>query len=362
MSSIREMPPRPVNKCPHPVSAGPGRELIKNVARLSSSPIALAALAMCVSCTGPPDVVAIREVAASQPIDPTLLTLSGDLEVYDPSAVFDGEQYWLVSTGAGMPLRTSADLQHFELLGDAVEGLPSWAADEVPEANHFWSPDVAYFGGRYHLYYALAGGGTRQACIGHASSTELGLVGTWIDDGAPLICSQADSDWHAIDPSVLVDDDGKPWLLVGSVVLNLVELDASGGRTDADPVPIAARPADGVLQASAIARHGDFYYVFGAFDLCCRGADSTRSIRVGRSESLLGPYLDRSGIPLLEGGGTVLLEGGERWRGPGSNDVLQVGDQSYSVYFAYDADSGGQVSLRISTLSWDDGWPRSAGP
>lgn len=292
------------------------------------------------------------------------LSLSGDLELFDPSAIFDGERYWVVSTGAGMPIRASTDLKQFELLGDAVPGLPTWAADHVPKATHFWSPDVAYFGGRYHLYYALAGGGGQLACIGHATASKLGSVGSWTDDGAPVICTQQEDDWFAIDPSVLVDDDEKAWLLAGSSPgLKLIELEASGGRTAAEPTPIAARPDGGVIQASAITRHGGYYYVFASFDLCCRGADSTRSIRFGRSSTLFGPYLDRDGTSLLDGGGSVLLEGGPRWKGPGSNDVLQQGDQSYSFYFAYDADNDGKTSLRLSTLAWDEeGWPRSAGP
>lgn len=326
--------------------------------------VVLGSGAAALGCTGSPDVVAteIVEAAASEP---TLFSLSGDLEVYDPSAIFDGERYWIVSTGTRMPVRVSTDLEEVTLLGDAVEGLPAWAADYVPQAGHFWSPDVAHFGGRYHLYYALAGGGARLACVGHASSTKLGIVGTWTDDGAPLICTEQDSDWFAIDPSVLVDDDGKAWLLLGSsgTGLKLVELNAAGERTGAQPTPIAARPDGGVIQASAITRHAGFYYVFAAFDLCCRGADSTRSIRFGRSGTLLGPYLDRDGRPLLEGGGSVLLEGSLRWKGPGSNDVLQAAGQNLSFYFAYDADNGGEVSLRLSTLTWDDeGWPRSSGP
>jgi arabinan endo-1,5-alpha-L-arabinosidase len=327
--------------------------------------LGLAGLATCLSCAGPPDVVAHRESTDSKPAEPTLFSLTGALELFDPSALFDGERYWIVSTGTGMPVRVSTDLRQFDLLGDAVPGLPAWAAEHVPKATHFWSPDVAYFGGGYHLYYALAGGGTNQACIGHATSSKLGTVGSWTDDGVPLICTEANSDWFAIDPSVLVDDDGKTWLLLGSsgTGLKLLELDTAGSRTEAEPTPVAARPDGGVIQASAITRHADFYYVFAAFDLCCRGVDSTRSIRFGRSNALLGPYLDREGAPLLDGGGSVLLQSAARWKGPGSNDVLQVGDQHYSFYFAYDADNGGKTSLRLSTLTWDDdGWPRSAGP
>ena len=45
------------------------------------------------------------------------------------------------------------------------------------------------------------------------------------------------------------------------------------------------------------------------------------------------------------------------------DDEDGTGGKTYSFYFAYDADNGGQVSLRLSTLTWDDdGWPRSAGP
>lgn len=329
---------------------------------------ALGALLACLSCTGQPDVVATQEVMVTEPVepaDPTQLSLRGDLVLFDPSAIFDGERYWIISTGAGMPVRTSTDLENIELVGDAVEGLPAWAADEVPKATHFWSPDWASFGGRYHLYYALAGGGTNQACIGHASASELGLVGTWTDDGVPLICTPADSDWHGIDPSVLVDDDGKAWLLIGSAGtgLRILELDATGARTAEEPVIVAARPEGGVIQASTLTKHGEFYYIFASFDLCCKGVESTRSIRFGRSSTLLGPYVDKEGTPLLEGGGSVLLQGGTRWKGPGSNDVLYVGQQSYSFYFAYDAENGGKTSLRLSTLTWDsDGWPRSAGP
>lgn len=330
----------------------------------SAAALALGALVACTGCTGQPDVVATQEVVAAEPQEPTQLPLSGDLELYDPSVIADGEGYWLVSTGSGMPVR-STDLREVELLGDAVEGLPAWAAEYVPKAVHYWSPDVAYFAGRYHLYYALAGGGTNQACIGHASASKLGLIGAWMDDGAPLICTPADSDWHAIDPSVFVEGDGAAWLLIGSAGtgLRLLELDADGARTEAPPTIVAARPDGGVIQASTLTRHGEFYYIFASFDLCCRGVDSTRSIRFGRSSSRLGPYFDRDGTPLLEGGGSVLLEAGPRWKGPGSNDVVYRGEESYSFYFAYDADNAGRTSLRLSTLTWDeDGWPRSAGP
>lgn len=326
----------------------------------------MAAVAASWGCSAEPDIVAIRDTTISAPAEPQQLPLSGDLSLFDPSAIFDSERYWVVSTGAGMPVRVSADLTDFELLGNAVAGLPEWAAVEVPAAGNYWSPDIAFFGGRYHLYYALASNTPRQACIGHATAAQLGIgADVWTDDGAPLVCTQQESDWFAIDPSVLVDEDGSVWLLIGSAGtgLKLFALEPSGELSAAEPTVVAARPDEGILQASAITRKGDFYYLFTSFDVCCRGADSNRSIRYGRSRSKWGPYVDRTGAPLLEGGGSTLLESASRWRGPGSNDVLHRGDRSYSFYFAYDAENEGRTSLRISTLVWDaDGWPRSAGP
>ena len=140
----------------------------------------------------------------------------------------------------------------------------------MPDGQKFWSPDVAYFGGRFHLYYAIANSIDHEACIGHATSAAMGLVGSWTDDGAPLICSAVDDDWWAIDPSVFVEGD-KASLLIGSsgTGLRLLELDTAGARTARAPTIVAARPDGGTLQASAITYHDGYYYVFGSFDICC---------------------------------------------------------------------------------------------
>ena len=84
---------------------------------------------------------------------------------------------------------------------------------------------------------------------------------------------------------------------------------------------------------------------------------------VGRAASVQGPYVDRGGTALLAGGGTLLLESNERWRGPGSNAVIAREGKTYNVYHAYDADDAGKAKLRIAELVWDEaGWPVSGGP
>jgi arabinan endo-1,5-alpha-L-arabinosidase len=144
----------------------------------------------------------------------------------------------------------------------------------------------------------------------------------------------------------------------------MVKLTPSGERADKELHALAARPdARGALEAPFIVRRCGFYYLFASFDACCRGADSTYKIAVGRSASITGPYVDKEGTPMMSGGGTIVVEGGSRWRGPGHNAVLFSGDRAYNVYHAYDAESNGAPTLRISELVWDsEGFPRSGGP
>ena len=61
---------------------------------------------------------------------------------------------------------------------------------------------------------------------------------------------------------------------------------------------------------------------------------------------------------MMEDGGTLVLKGGTRWRGPGHCAILQDKGGERLVYHAYDAEARGVSTLRIAPLSWDaDGWP-----
>jgi arabinan endo-1,5-alpha-L-arabinosidase len=79
---------------------------------------------------------------------------------------------------------------------------------------------------------------------------------------------------------------------------------------------------------------------------------------VGRSRIVTGPYIDKLGKSMMEGGGSQLLVGNSRWVGPGGESVLMHhdNDEDIIVFHAYDAATG-RPFLQISTLAWDDGWP-----
>jgi arabinan endo-1,5-alpha-L-arabinosidase len=82
---------------------------------------------------------------------------------------------------------------------------------------------------------------------------------------------------------------------------------------------------------------------------------------VGRSKKVTGPYVDKEGRLMIEGGGTLLLEAteGGQWVGPGHCAVLQDVSGDYLVFHAYDGQSQRPRSeLKISTMVWEEDWPQ----
>ena len=60
---------------------------------------------------------------------------------------------------------------------------------------------------------------------------------------------------------------------------------------------------------------------------------------------------------MMEGGGTLLLEGTDGLAGAGHVAVLFDADADLLVFHAYDGTTG-RPTLQISTMVWEDGWPR----
>ena len=296
---------------------------------------------------------------------PASLDLSGAIApVHDPSIIAVDGTYYVFSTGTGLPIRSSTDLVNWSLSGQVFESKPAWVTTTDPNApNTLWAPDISYFGGQYHLYYAASTFGSNDSCIGHATTDDIASR-TWVDHGA-VICSSADDDWNAIDPAAVVDGQGQVWLALGSFWsgLKLIQLDDQGARLGTSFYSLATRDNTAV-EASFIVPHDGFYYLFESVDFCCQGTASTYKIMVGRAADIQGPYVDEDGTALLSGGGTLLVEGDARWRGPGHNAVLHTPTGDYNVYHSYDAQAAGIPTLRISDLEWSatDGWPVSAGP
>jgi arabinan endo-1,5-alpha-L-arabinosidase len=117
-------------------------------------------------------------------------------------------------------------------------------------------------------------------------------------------------------------------------------------------------PGEGSVEAPFIFKKNGYYYLFVSFDFCCRGVESTYKIMVGRSDKIQGPYVDKSGARMDEGGGTLVLAGDPSWHGVGHNSCYTFDGTDYLVFHGYDAADGGKPKLRIKKLEWSaDGWP-----
>jgi arabinan endo-1,5-alpha-L-arabinosidase len=294
---------------------------------------------------------------------PQALVLNGDYPItHDPSIGHEGNTYYVFATTARptegqFPIRCSTDLQAWRICGHVFDKIPDWIQQASPTTKALWAPDISYFQGKYHLYYAYSAFGVNTSGIALATNDTLDPGSPkyhWKDEGLVLKSTRED-DFNAIDPNIVIDTKGQPWLSFGSFWggIKMRRIDAGTGKTSSADMKLYS------IEAPFIVRHGDYYYLFVSFDLCCRGTKSTYRTMVGRSKQVTGPYVDAQGKQMIEGGGTQLLGPNSRWLGPGGESVLQRPEGDILVFHAYDAITG-KPALQISTLTWSDGWPHAA--
>jgi arabinan endo-1,5-alpha-L-arabinosidase len=289
---------------------------------------------------------------------------TGDTFVHDPSTVLrHGDRYFLFSTGVGIQTLSSPDLLVWTKGKPVFDSPPAWTTNAVAGfRGHFWAPDVIRLNGQYHLYYSVSTFGKQVSAIGLATNPTLDAASPdyrWTDRG-PVIQSAAGGPFNAIDPAMMVDADGQLWMTFGSFWqgIHLVQLDAETGLRRAADSPIHRLAWKESIEAPCLLRRGDFYYLFVNWGLCCRGTNSTYEIRVGRSARVTGPYVDRDGKDMVDGGGSPFLATAGRLIGPGHIGILSARATELFTYHYYDPQARGRSRLAVGKLTWAaDGWP-----
>jgi arabinan endo-1,5-alpha-L-arabinosidase len=287
----------------------------------------------------------------------------------DPSSIMKcKEEYWVFYTGRGVPSYRSRDLVKWERGPAVFKAAPEWIAEIVPQNRNlsYWAPDIIKLGDRYLLYYSVSSFGKMTSAIGLATNSTLDPDDPayhWTDQGFVVRTQEGDG-YNAIDPSVFHDRDGSLWLTFGSYWsgIKLIQLDPQTGKRLAPDSKLFSIAYNESIEASYLCRHDDNYYLFVNWGSCCRGPKSTYNIRIGRSKSVTGPYLDKAGVDMLHSGGSLFLATTNGpLIGPGHAGTLNAqGKDWFTSDFEGDLRMGGRATLAIMPLRWNpDGWPEA---
>jgi arabinan endo-1,5-alpha-L-arabinosidase len=296
--------------------------------------------------------------------------LGGNINIHDPSVIATDTGWASFATGVegaadgGMPrTKSSPDGITWTETGALPGGLPEWIAKELRYTpRNIWAPTVSTHDGVTYLYYSASRFGRNNSAIGVMTNAAFDArrpAEGWVDQG--LVFRSKPGDWlNAIDP-FRIDDGARAWLAFGSYWdgIRMIELDpVTGLRKGADePLRLASRNGE-AIEASTVLAHGGQYYLFVSFDTCCRGTASTYRIMMGRADAVTGPYVDRDGKAMLDGGGTELLATTGRFHGPGGQEVFMVADKPWLVFHYYDGSDAGAPKLQLAPISFDaEGWP-----
>ena len=322
--------------------------------------------------------------------------------VHDPVMIKQEDTYYVFHTGEGIPFKSSSDMVHWEEEGKIFQETPEWVLRTVPKfRGSMWAPDIFYHNGTYYLYYSVSAFGRNTSAIGVVTNTTLDPEDPdykWVDHGKVVQSVPGRDMWNAIDPNVIIDEEGTPWMSFGSFWMGLKLVKLKDNLTEivtdstAEWYTIAARERDfkvnerdagdaanpeldyeslyspeqlernrnmqnGAIEAPFIFRKGDYYYLFISWDRCCRGLESSYKILVGRSRNIRGPYLDKEGNNLTYGGGTIIATGNDEWAAVGHQAAYTFDGKDYLIFHAYDRSDEGRPKLRIKVINWIDGWP-----
>lgn len=334
-------------------------------------------------------------------------------DAHDPVMACENGKYYLFGTGMGVSVMSSDDMKTWKMekpvfqaiyqptppgtpegrfvprvLDRGNSTIPGWALDSIRNySGHTWAPDISYHDGKWLLYYSCSSFGKNGSGIGLATNKSLDPASPdfkWEDQGPVIISHQHVNNYNCIDPNLIVDDKGTPWLTFGSFWdgIQLVKLKKDYQTLDGQPKTISRRigrkitldeidniehytiegndtieAGENAVEAPFIIKNGKYYYLFVSFDYCCRGEKSTYRTVVGRSKKVEGPYVDSKGVPMAKGGGDTIIGPNDEFFGAGHNSAYKFGEQWYFVSHAYVKAENGRAKLLIRKMSFQNGWP-----
>ena len=287
-----------------------------------------------------------------------------DKSVPDPSVIRAKDGYfYLYATQTKtywMPVYRSKDLVNWEYQGTAFNKATE---PDLPGGGAFWAPEIRFLNGKYVLYYSWAkmNGADISYTAVAVGDTPMGPF----PDSKELIGNKEFGS-NCID-QFYYEEDGKKYMFFGSfkgIYVTELEDDGLTVKLGNDGKPTLKKQVCGnAFEGTNIYKKGKYYYLFASIGSCCNGVNASYQVVVGRSENLLGPYVDKDGKDMLKNNWELVLEGdGQKWIGPGHNSIIIQDDEGtdwmiYHSYLKKDGGVGGRLGM-LDRLQWSsDGWP-----
>ncbi len=248
-------------------------------------------------------------------------TWSVTAAVHDPGVIKDGSNFYVF--GSHLASASSPDLMNWTQISSSVANgnplipSPFTELSEVlawAQTTTLWAPEVIKLGdGRFYYYYCACKGDSPRSGLGLAIANS--VTGPYVNQGLLLKSGMwglpspdgkvYDATIHpnVVDPCVFWDKSGGLWMVYGSYSggIFILEMDATTGL----PKPNQAYGKKlmggnhSTIEGPCIFYHpeSDYYYLFVTYG----GLDAAGgyNIRVSRSRSPNGPFLDSAGTDMV---------------------------------------------------------------
>ena len=270
------------------------------------------------------------------------------LTFHDPLIIKYNDEFLCFSTDTMRQwgqISRSSDLLDWSLAGTAMRYLPEEIGRHT-KCKGFWAPELIRAGNEYRLYFSASEFGSKQSMIGLAVSDS--PLGEFDYRGSVVKTNQnseADSP-NAIDANVITAADGKQYLIYGSFFagVHVLPLGDDGFPSESGFGQCIAGGGHTAVEGPYVwydQKSGWYYLFFSRGSLTC-----DYNIRVARSRSVTGPYIDSQGLTMndldpvrspgdkIAGGYNFDIPECRGIMAPGHNSLLHLDDSLYVVHHA----------------------------
>ena len=329
------------------------------------------------------------------PIEPETRrdNLEININAENPVVVEYEDRYYLFHSDRGIATWTSRDRNNWIRQNPVFDTIPGWITEKAGEQNYQLSAaEIVQSNGRYYLYYTARADSTEDIFYGLASNRTLNPRSEefeWRDQG-DVFPNKSEIDTRSIRHlSFTQAGQNANWLILNdrSETISIIQLTDSlmipdGSNSDSNTYEIASlsnahsdrneayRCPDESLESidadintvgyekPVLIEKDNSYYLFLTVSKTCRDNAVYTSYITGRAKSITGPYVDRNGARIDNGGGSQFITGLEDKHPFYINSIRNFDGTDYVIGHTMNTETS-RATLLMLELSWsEDGWPQ----